>query len=109
MSEVALSQFHIINVQRRMGDWYFETAKSWEDLVAAHKKWVLDYNYQKVRHVGACRIPFTERKGWSNTFGSRDSSGGETRRRKQHVTKALRRKKALTPLAMQDPRDTAKL
>ena len=39
--------FHIINVQRRMGDWYFETAKSWEDLVAAHKKWVLDYNFQK--------------------------------------------------------------
>src|SRR6266516_3124261 len=40
-------QFHIIYVQRRMGDWYFETAKSWEDLVAAHKKWVLDYNFQK--------------------------------------------------------------
>ncbi len=35
------------NVQRRMGDWYFETAKSLEDLVAAHKKWVLDYNFQK--------------------------------------------------------------
>jgi putative transposase len=35
------------NVQRRMGDWYFETAKSWEDLVAAHEKWVLDYNFQK--------------------------------------------------------------
>jgi hypothetical protein len=30
-----------------MGDWYFETAKSWEDLIAAHKKWVLDYNFQK--------------------------------------------------------------
>ena len=39
--------FHIINVQRRMGDWYFETAKSWDDLVAAHQKWVLDYNYQR--------------------------------------------------------------
>jgi putative transposase len=35
------------NVQRRMGDWYFETAQSWEDLVAAHEKWVLDYNFQK--------------------------------------------------------------
>jgi hypothetical protein len=33
-------QFHIMYVQRHMGDWYFETAKSWEDLVAAHKKWV---------------------------------------------------------------------
>jgi len=30
-----------------MGDWYFETAKSWEDLVAVHEKWVLDYNFQK--------------------------------------------------------------
>ena len=40
-------QFHIIYVQRRMGDWYFETAKSWEDLVAAHEKRVLDYTYQK--------------------------------------------------------------
>ena len=30
-----------------MGDWYFETAQSWEDLVAVHEKWVLDYNYQK--------------------------------------------------------------
>ena len=60
------------NVQRRMGDWYFETATSWEDLVAAHKKWVLDYNYQKVRHVDVCRIPFIERRGWSTTSGSRD-------------------------------------
>jgi putative transposase len=39
--------FHIINVQRRMGDWYFQTAQSWEDLVAVHEKWVLDYNFQK--------------------------------------------------------------
>src|SRR5260370_18718587 len=39
--------FHIINIARRMGDWYFETAQSWEDLVAAHEKWVLDYNFQK--------------------------------------------------------------
>src|SRR5216684_4459699 len=59
------------NVQRRMGDWYFETAKRWEDLVAAHEKWVLDYNFQKVRHVGVCRIPFIERRGWSTTSGSR--------------------------------------
>lgn len=35
------------NVQRRMADWYFETARTWEDLVAAHEKWVLDYNFQK--------------------------------------------------------------
>jgi Integrase core domain len=35
------------NVQRRMADWYFETAQTWEDLVATHEKWVRDYNYQK--------------------------------------------------------------
>ncbi len=57
------SQFHIINVQRRMADWSFEKAQTWEDLLAAHEKWMRDYNFQKVRHVGACRIPFTERRG----------------------------------------------
>jgi hypothetical protein len=35
------------NVQRRMADWYFETAKTWEDLLAIHEKWVRNYNYQK--------------------------------------------------------------
>ncbi len=35
------------NVQRRMIDWYFEEAKTWEDLLATHEKWVRDYNYQK--------------------------------------------------------------
>ncbi len=57
------SQFHIIGVQRRMADWSFEKAQTWEDLLAAHEKWLRDYNVQRVRHVGACRIPFTERRG----------------------------------------------
>jgi transposase len=35
------------NVQRRMADWYFEMAQTWEDLIAAHEKWIIDYNYQK--------------------------------------------------------------
>ena len=30
-----------------MADWYFEEAKTYEDLLAAHEKWVRDYNYQK--------------------------------------------------------------
>lgn len=30
-----------------MADWHFEAAQSWEDLVAAHEKWLGDYNYQK--------------------------------------------------------------
>lgn len=64
------------NVQRRMADWSFEKAQTYEDLLAAHEKWHRDYNFQKVRHVGACRIPLTERRGRSNTSGSRDSSGG---------------------------------
>jgi len=64
--------FHIIYVQRRMADWSFEKAHTWEDLLAAHEKWHRDYNFQKVRHVGVCRIPFIERRGWSTTSGSRD-------------------------------------
>ncbi len=34
-------------VQRRMADWSFENALTWEDLLAAHEKWMRDYNYQK--------------------------------------------------------------
>lgn len=34
-------------VQRRMADWNFEKAQTWEDLLAAHEKWLLDYNHQK--------------------------------------------------------------
>lgn len=41
------SQFHIIGVQRRMADWSFEKAQTWEDLLAAHEKWLRDYNFQR--------------------------------------------------------------
>jgi putative transposase len=34
-------------VQRRMADWNFEKAQTYEDLLAAHEKWLLDYNHQK--------------------------------------------------------------
>jgi len=34
-------------VQRRLADWSFEKAQSWEDLLAAHEKWLLDYNHQR--------------------------------------------------------------
>ncbi len=40
------NQFHIINAQRRLADWHFERAQTWEDLLAAHEKWLLDFNYQ---------------------------------------------------------------
>ncbi len=35
------------NVQRRMADYYFAIAESWEELVAAHDGWVESYNTQK--------------------------------------------------------------
>lgn len=34
------------NIQRRMADYYFAKAESWEDLVAAHDRWVEQYNTQ---------------------------------------------------------------
>jgi integrase-like protein len=34
------------NAQRRLADWHFECAQTWEDLLAAHEKWLLDFNYQ---------------------------------------------------------------
>jgi hypothetical protein len=34
-------------VQRRMAVWSFEKAHTWEDLLTAHEKWLLDYNHQK--------------------------------------------------------------
>jgi putative transposase len=35
------------NIQRRMADYYFERAVSWEELVEAHDGWVESYNTQK--------------------------------------------------------------
>lgn len=29
-----------------MGDWHFEKAQTWDDLLAAHEKFVLEYNFQ---------------------------------------------------------------
>ena len=34
-------------VQRRMADWSFEKAQTYEDLLAAHEKWLIDYNHQR--------------------------------------------------------------
>jgi putative transposase len=34
-------------VQRRMADWSFEKARTWEDLTSAHEKWMQDYNFQR--------------------------------------------------------------
>jgi putative transposase len=54
-------------VQRRMADWSFEQAHTWEDLLAAHDKWIADYNFQ--RHMAheerqdGCHSP-AEVLGW---------------------------------------------
>ncbi len=34
------------NVQRRMADWHFARAESWEELLRIHDQWVVDFNYQ---------------------------------------------------------------
>ncbi len=34
------------NIQRRMADWHFAQATSWQELREAHDRWVADYNYQ---------------------------------------------------------------
>ena len=34
------------NVQRRMADWHFARARSWSELLAAHSRWVEEYNAQ---------------------------------------------------------------
>jgi hypothetical protein len=35
------------NIQRRMADWDFGRAQSWEELVVSHDQWVSDYNAQE--------------------------------------------------------------
>jgi putative transposase len=34
------------NVQRRMADWHFARARSWEELLAVHDRWLEDFNTQ---------------------------------------------------------------
>ncbi|MDP9488216.1 MAG: helix-turn-helix domain-containing protein, partial [Actinomycetota bacterium] len=34
------------SIQKRMADWHFARAQSWEELVAAHDRWVEQYNTQ---------------------------------------------------------------
>jgi len=40
------SQFHIIGIVRRIGDYYLNRATSWEEIKKAHRKFVRDYNVQ---------------------------------------------------------------
>jgi transposase InsO family protein len=36
----------MFNIQRRMADWHFFRAESWQELVAAHEEWLTNYNEQ---------------------------------------------------------------
>jgi hypothetical protein len=36
----------MFNIQRRMADFHFAKARDWPELLAAHEKWVTDYNHQ---------------------------------------------------------------
>jgi hypothetical protein len=37
----------MFNVVRRMADYHFERAQTWEEMLAIHQRWVTDYNSQK--------------------------------------------------------------
>jgi transposase len=55
------------NVQRRMADWHFTQAKSWQDLLTAHEQWVADFNFQQHwahRHREDGRHSPAEVLGW---------------------------------------------
>ncbi len=34
------------NVQRRMADWHFAKAETWDELLRVHDQWVVDFNFQ---------------------------------------------------------------
>jgi len=40
------SQFHIIGIMRRIGDYYLNRATNWDEIRSAHRKFVHDYNVQ---------------------------------------------------------------
>jgi hypothetical protein len=54
------------NVQRRMADFHFVKAESWSELVAAHERWVADYNEQS--HWAHCERP-DDRRSPSEVLG----------------------------------------
>src|SRR5512135_235080 len=55
------------NIQRRMGDFHFKKAKTWEDMRVEHDRWVADYNdqvYYAHRHREDNRHAPAEVLGW---------------------------------------------
>jgi transposase InsO family protein len=62
------------NIQRRMADFHFNKAKTWEDMRVEHDRWVADYNYQvhwahrhreDKRHSPAEVLGWVRGKEWS--------------------------------------------
>lgn len=39
-------QFHIINIQRRLANYHWSKAETWEQAKAIHAQWMSDHNYQ---------------------------------------------------------------
>jgi len=55
------------NIQRRMGDYHFKKARTWEEMRVEHDRWVADYNYQvhyAHRHRDDNRHSPAEVLGW---------------------------------------------
>ncbi len=59
--------FHIINIVRRMADFKFHQATSWEEMEQIHRQWVRDYNSQRhwahEQREDGCHSP-SEVIGW---------------------------------------------
>jgi hypothetical protein len=73
------------NVQRRMADWHVARAAMWADLVAAHDRWVVDFNDQahwahRERDDGRQVTPEELHRIFSSTrFGRRLTRAGYAR------------------------------
>jgi hypothetical protein len=40
------------NIQRRMADYHFARAESWQELVDAHERWMEDYKWDETAETG---------------------------------------------------------
>lgn len=73
------------NIQRRMGDFHFKKAKTWEDMRVEHDRWVADYNYQvRLSHIVIVKIIDIRLLKFSDGFMAKtgppsNSTGSSTR------------------------------
>ena len=63
------------NIQRRMGDFHFKKAKTWEEMRVEHDRWVADYNYQpRLQRIGTAKTTGIPRPKCSAGFTGRTGS-----------------------------------